>query len=70
MKLGTKRTETQRFIGFFSYAFGIPLILTIFVILIDKTNFVGSLIPKKFHPQVGIIQESGAFECLLNCELL
>jgi hypothetical protein len=59
-----KRLDTYRFLGFSTYAFGIPLLLILFLASIDNTMMMSSRIPEKYHPGIGMIdEETGVFEC-------
>lgn len=64
-----KSKKSLHFLSFFVYAFGVPLIMTIFVGLIDNNDYIGSLIPNSLHPRIGVrIEEGRPIECFLTCE--
>lgn len=66
-----KSKKSLHFFLFFLYAFGVPLLMTIFVFLVDNNEFVGSLIPNDYHPMIGIpVEVDGPRECFLTCKLI
>lgn len=73
-KIVIKSFQTSRssdnvklFVAFCAYGFGIPMIITIFIYLLDHTS-VGSIIEDKYRPKIGIDQERGGFQCFVQSE--
>lgn len=56
-----------KFIKMASYSFGIPLIFTIFMFLLDHTA-VGNIMQKKYHPKIGQQNVLNIFYCFLQSE--
>lgn len=58
------RTSTglKRFLIYSAYGFGPPLLMTIFVILVDKIP----LFSKDFRPSIGVPGSDGAMECFIS----
>lgn len=67
--LARKTNDHKKLIKMALFGFGIPLIFTIIVVLLDHTS-MGDIVGEKFRPKIGLDQLPGVYECFIQSKKL
>lgn len=65
--MARKTNDQKKLIKMAFLGFGVPLIFTVIVVLLDYTP-VGDIVGEKFRPKIGLDQLPGVYECFIQSE--